>query len=161
MWGSQGVDYWSHHLRPQTGNLQLWTANGGKGLLWEINYGTGYVAFLGGHGDSSDQILKTAPQDADTEDCLQMLRQVSARTYERLDQHGKSSLGFIANQIKEAAPAFLRRSELAVVVAPAYPVRGTALSSLARSSRTACTLEESTGSVPMVADDSWAASSWT
>ena len=45
------------------------------------------------------------PQDANTEDCLQMIRSVSARTYERIDlQPGKSRIGFIAQEVQSAAP---------------------------------------------------------
>ena len=103
-----GTDYWTHYLRPQNGNLQLYTANGGKGLTWEINRASGYVAFVGGHGDVSDQSLKTAAQDANVDQCLRMLKDVSARTYERLDQPGKSRLGFIAQEVRDAAPHAFR-----------------------------------------------------
>ena len=71
----------------------------------DIHYTTGYVTFLGGSGTASDASLKTVPQDANTEDCLQMLRSVSARTYERIDlEPGKSRIGFIAQEVQSAAP---------------------------------------------------------
>ena len=78
---------------------------GGKGFTYEINYGTGHVTFMGGSTNVSDASLKSTPEDASTEDCLQMLRQVSARTYSRLDlEPGKSRIGFIAQEVKQAAP---------------------------------------------------------
>ena len=53
----------------------------------------------------SDASLKTEPKDANTEDCLQMLRSVSARTYERIDlEPGKSRIWFIAQEVQSAAP---------------------------------------------------------
>ena len=69
----------------------MWTANGGKGFTYEINYGTGHVSFMGGSTNVSDASLKSTPGDASTEDCLQMLRQVSARTYSRLGSLGKAA----------------------------------------------------------------------
>ena len=83
----------------------MWTANGGKGFTYEINYGTGHVSFMGGSTNVSDASLKSTPEDASTEDCLQMLRQVSARTYSRLDlEPGKRRIGFIAQEVRDAAP---------------------------------------------------------
>ena len=84
-WFSQNVQRWSLYLKPQTSALQMWTNGGGKGFTYEINYGTGHVTFMGGSTNVSDASLKTEPMDANTEDCLQMLRNVSARTYERID----------------------------------------------------------------------------
>ena len=92
---------------PQTtnSNLQMWTANGGKGFTYEINYGTGHVTFMGGSTNVSDASLKSTPEDASTEDCLQMLRQVNARTYSRLDlEPSKSHIGFIAREVRDASP---------------------------------------------------------
>ncbi len=104
-WFSQNVQRWSLYLKPQTSNLQMWTANGGKGSTYEINYGTGHVSFMGGSTNVSDASLKSTPEDASTEDCLQMLRQVSARTYSRLDlEPGKSRIGLIAQEVRDAAP---------------------------------------------------------
>ena len=55
---------------------------------------------------ASDQSLKGDPQDASTEDCMTMLRQVSAKTYERLDLPDSGSrLGCIAQDIEAACPS--------------------------------------------------------
>ena len=63
------------------------------------------MTFLGGSGTASDRSLKTVPQDANTEDCLQVLRSVSARTYERIDlEPGNSRIGFIAQEVQSASP---------------------------------------------------------
>ena len=67
---------------------------------------SGYWTFYKGHGDASDQSLKGNPQDASTTDCLNMLRQVSARTYQRLDLPDSGSrLGFIAQEVDAACPS--------------------------------------------------------
>ena len=96
---------WTLYLKPQTNNLQMWTSGGGKGFTYEINYGTGHVTFMGGSTNVSDASLKSTPEDASTEQCLQMLRQVSARTYARLDlEPGKSRIGFIAQEVQSSAP---------------------------------------------------------
>ena len=53
----------------------------------------------------SDASLETEPTDVSTEDFLQMLRQVGARTYSRLDlEPGKKRIGFIAQEVRDAAP---------------------------------------------------------
>ena len=83
----------------------MWTANGGKGFVYDVNYATGHVSFMGGSTNVSDASLKTEPVDANTEDCLHMLRNVSARTYERIDlEPGKKRIGFIAQEVRDAAP---------------------------------------------------------
>ena len=92
-------------LNPVQTGLQLYTANGGKGLVYDIHYTTGHVSFTGGQSTVSDASLKTEPKHANTEECLQMLRSVSARTYERIDlEPGKSRIGFIAQEVRDAAP---------------------------------------------------------
>ncbi len=104
-WYSQNVSRWTLYLKPQTNSLQMWTNGGGKGFTYEINYSTGHITFQGGSTNVSDQSLKSTPEDASTEDCLQMLRNVSARTYSRLDlEPGKSRIGFIAQEVRDAAP---------------------------------------------------------
>ena len=66
----------------------------------------GYVTFYAGHGDASDASLKSPPTDADTEDCLHMLRSVSARNYVRTDMPGTSMrVGFVAQEVQNALPA--------------------------------------------------------
>ena len=66
----------------------------------------GYWTFYRGHGDASDQSLKSYAKDASTEDCLNMLRQVSAKTYLRLDMPDSGSrLGFIAQDVEASCPS--------------------------------------------------------
>ena len=66
----------------------------------------GYWTFYRGHGDASDRSLKSDAEDANTEDCLDMLRQVSAKTYQRTDMPGTGSrLGFIAQDVEAACPS--------------------------------------------------------
>ena len=66
----------------------------------------GLVHFYAGHGDASDASLKSPPVDADTENCLQMLRSVSARNYIRTDMPGANMrVGFVAQEVRDALPA--------------------------------------------------------
>ena len=65
---------------------------------------SGHWSFFKGHSDASGQSLKSSPQDASTEDSLDMLRQVSAKTYHRLDLPDSGPrLGFIAQDIEAAS----------------------------------------------------------
>ena len=73
-----------------------------------FNLTTGAWTFYKGYSAASDQSLKGNPQDASTEDSLNMLRQVSAKTYQRLDlpeDEGRPRLGFIAQQVDAACPS--------------------------------------------------------
>ena len=76
------------------------------GQSYGINTNNGYVTFYKGYGASSDQSLKGDAQDASTEDCLDMLRAVSAKTYRRLDlpEGDGERLGFIAQDVEAACP---------------------------------------------------------
>ena len=67
----------------------------------------GYWTFYKGYGAASDQSLKGDAQDASTQDCLDMLRQVSAKTYRRLDlpESEGERLGFIAQDVEAACPS--------------------------------------------------------
>ena len=71
-----------------------------------VNLTTGYWTFYRGYGAASDQSLKGNVQNANTEDCLDMLRAVSAKTYRRLDlpQSEGERLGFIAQDVEAACP---------------------------------------------------------
>jgi hypothetical protein len=63
------------------------------------------VTFADGSTNASDARLKSVPEDASTQDSLNMLKAVSARTYERLDKPGTGTrLGFIAQEV-QAAPS--------------------------------------------------------
>ena len=71
-----------------------------------ISTSTGAWTFYRGHSDASDQSLKSSPQDASTEDSLDMLRRVSAKTYHRLDLPDSGPrLGFIAQDVEAACPS--------------------------------------------------------
>ena len=86
-----------HYQRPNSSSNRTQTMGIGSNGAW---------AFYVGSGNASDASLKSATEDASTEDCLQMLRQVSARTYERTDLPGMGSrIGFIAQEVRDAAPA--------------------------------------------------------
>ena len=66
----------------------------------------GYWTFYRGHGDASDQSLTSYAKDASTKDCLNMLRQVSVKTYLRLDMpYSGSRLGFIAQDVAASCPS--------------------------------------------------------
>ena len=64
------------------------------------------MTFYKGFGASSDRSLKGGQQDASTEDSLNMLRAVSAKTYKRLDlpENEGERLGFIAQDVAQACP---------------------------------------------------------
>ena len=68
---------------------------------------TGAWVFYKGYSAASDRSLKGSPQDASTEDSLNMLRAVSAKTYQRLDlPEGEGErLGFVAQDIEAACPS--------------------------------------------------------
>ena len=63
--------------------------------------------FYKGYSAASDQSLKGNAPDASTEDSLNMLRQVSAKTYQRLDlpEDEGERLGFIAQEVDAACPS--------------------------------------------------------
>ena len=71
-----------------------------------ISLSTGAWSFYKGYGNASDRSLKGSPQDASTEDALNVRRQVSAKTYTRLDLPDDDGLrlGFIAQDVEAAAP---------------------------------------------------------
>ena len=72
-----------------------------------ISLTTGAWTFYKRYSAASDQSLKGDSQDASTEDSLNMLRQVSAKTYRRLDlPDGEGErLGFIAQDVDAACPS--------------------------------------------------------
>ena len=78
-------------------------------MAWTHSLGianNGYWTFHRGHGDASDQSLKSYAKGASTEDCLNTLRQVSAKTYLRLDMaESGSRLGFIAQDVEASCPS--------------------------------------------------------
>ena len=69
-----------------------------------VNVTTGAWTHYKGLSAASDRSLKDNIQDASTEQCLNMLRQVSAKTYLRKDTNDGSRLGFIAQDIEAACP---------------------------------------------------------
>ena len=73
---------------------------------YHINTSSGYVTLYKGFGASSDQSLKGDAQVASTEDSLNMLRTVSAKTYRRLDlpENEGERLGFVAQDVEAACP---------------------------------------------------------
>ncbi len=68
-----------------------------------ISLSTGGWTWYRSFGQASDQSLKDNIQDANTEQCLNMLRQVSAKTYTRKDlTNDGSRLGFVAQDVEAA-----------------------------------------------------------
>ena len=72
----------------------------------EVSRATGIVTFMFGHQNASDESLKTPnPPEANAEDCLRLVRHVSARVYERTDLPGTGlRIGFIAQEVQSACP---------------------------------------------------------
>ena len=72
-----------------------------------VSLTTGAWTHYKGLSAASDRSLKGNAQDVDTNDCLDMLRQVSAKTYRRLDlPEGEGErLGFIAQDVEAACPS--------------------------------------------------------
>ena len=106
-WGQGGVD------------LNVWELSWlTMGHYWRPNSSTAYAQTMGislttgawvhykGLSAASDRSLKGDAQDANTNDCLDMLRAVSAKTYRRLDlPEGEGErLGFIAQDVEQACP---------------------------------------------------------
>ena len=97
------TNYWSHRVASD-GYLRLWRRVVGVFNYMSVNH-HGYVLFAGGHGNASDASLKSDPENASTESCLQMLRQVSARTYHRRDlPNSGSRRRFVAQEVQSACP---------------------------------------------------------
>ncbi len=70
-----------------------------------ISLTTGAWVHYRGLSAASDRSLKDNIQDANTEQCLSMLRQVSAKTYTRKDlTNDGSRLGFVAHDVEAACP---------------------------------------------------------
>ena len=60
----------------------------------------GTVFFADGSQNASDAKLKSIPEDASTQDSINLLKEVSARTYERMDKPGTGTrVGFIAREV--------------------------------------------------------------
>ena len=72
-----------------------------------ISLSTGGWTWYRSFGAASDRSLKGNPQDVSTEDSLAMLRQVSAKTYRRLDLSDDDGprIGFVAQDIEAACPS--------------------------------------------------------
>ena len=107
-WGASSVDLnlielswlgWCHFYRPNASTAYAQTMG--------VSLTTGAWVFYKGYSAASDQSLKGNPQDASTEDSLNMLRQVSAKTYQRLDLPDDEGprLGFIVQEVNAACPS--------------------------------------------------------
>ena len=64
----------------------------------------GYVHFYAGFGAASDKSIKSTPVDADIDVCINIVKNVSARHYSRLDMTPATRIGFIAQEIQSALP---------------------------------------------------------
>ena len=107
-WGNSSVDLhvielswvgWCHYFRPN--------ANTAYAMTMSVSLTTGAWVFYKGYSSASDRALKGDAQDANTEDCLDMLRAVSAKTYRRLDlpEGDGERLGFMAQDVEAACPS--------------------------------------------------------
>ena len=67
---------------------------------------TGAWTFYKGYGAASDRSLKGDVEDASTQDCLSMLRNLRPKTYKRLDlpEGDGERVGFIAQDVEAACP---------------------------------------------------------
>ena len=107
LWGNSSVDLhqwelswltYGHYFRPNSSTA--WAQTMGVSLT------TGAWVHYKGLSAASDRSLKGDAQDASTNDCLNMLRAVSAKTYRRLDlPEGEGErLGFFAQDVEAACP---------------------------------------------------------
>ena len=106
IWGNSSVDLhqwelswlgYSHFYRPNASTA--WAQTMGVSLT------TGAWTHYKGLAAASDRSLKDNIQDANTEQCLACLRQVSAKTYTRKDlTNDGPRLGFVAQDIEAACP---------------------------------------------------------
>ena len=107
-WGGNSIDMHVLEL-PWLGYADFHGPNASTAWAQSMNISTstGAWTFYKGYGAASDQSLKGNPQDASTEDSLNMLRQVSAKTYQRLDlpDDDGPQLGFIAQEVDAACPS--------------------------------------------------------
>ena len=87
----------------QTGsNLEFW-----RSLYTTRSFvisNVGYVTFYAGYGSSSDQSIKSTPVDANIDTCINIVKNVSARHYTRLDMDSSTRIGFIAQEMRDALP---------------------------------------------------------
>ena len=105
LWGNSSVDLhqwelswlsYAHFWRPNASTAWAQT----MGVSLTTGGWTHYKTF----GAASDTSLKDNQQDANTEQCLSMLRQVSAKTYDRKDLPDSGPrIGFIAQDIEGAS----------------------------------------------------------
>ena len=71
------------HILQTGSNLEFWRSLYNTRSMTISN--VGHVHFYAGHGDASDQSLKSTPVDVNIDDCIKIVKNVSARTYNRLD----------------------------------------------------------------------------
>ena len=90
------------HILQTGNNLEFWRSLYNTRSMVISN--VGYVHFYAGHGDASDQSLKSTPVDANIDDCINIVKNVSARTYNRLDIGEAKRIGFIAQEVRDALP---------------------------------------------------------
>ena len=106
-WGQGGVDLhvwelswlgYSQFFRPNSSTAYQQTMS--------VSLTSGAWVHYKGLSAASDRSLKGDAQDANTNNCLDMLRAVSAKTYRRLDlPDGEGErLGFIAQDVESACP---------------------------------------------------------
>ena len=89
---------------PNTSTVIGWWNSAGIALKASAN---SFNCVCGGSiTQNSDRRLKDNIEDADTESCQYLLKNVSARTYQRTDfQTDKTRLGFVSQELLDALPA--------------------------------------------------------
>ena len=90
------------HILQTGSNLEFWRSLYSTRSMVISN--VGYVHFYAGHGDASDESLKSTPVDADMDVCINIVKNVSARHYSRLAMTPATRIGFIAQEIQSALP---------------------------------------------------------
>ena len=94
VWELSWLGY-SHFWRPNASTAWVQTMN--------VSLTTGAWVHYRGMSAASDRSLKENIQNANTESCINMLNQVSAKTYDRKDLPGsRSRVGFVAQDIEAA-----------------------------------------------------------
>ena len=96
-WTIQGTDV--------SGQFSIWRIRSGVFKAVSIN-AQAYTTFHGGSTNASDRRLKHRDQVVNESECFNLLRQVNARTYERVDLDSGRRIGFFADDFADKAPAF-------------------------------------------------------
>ena len=104
----------NHILWANNASYAMYTPNPATEISWYNSAGVALKASAnslncvcgGSIAQNSDRRCKDRIEDADTESCQHLLKNVSARTYQRTDfQTDKTRLGFVSQELLDALPA--------------------------------------------------------